>query len=437
MSRVGASTLSLCLCFFISACSGERETQIPIPLSTGSAKVSPAEQTLHFALWNTGRATIDLSLPKLAKIDEPVDVVLLFDTTNSMSDYIKNAAQAAGDFVQEVTSIAPNARFAVAALADYYPLHTPTEPSSRPWQLLRGFTTDGSQVEQTLKAIRISHGGDGPEAYTTALYETARLPWREKARRIIVLLGDSHNHPVDPGPDGRRGTADDLRMSDALNELNKLKVVVLGIQAGTHSQSTAMFQTLAERTGGHASMLGSSEETAGLVLTAILTSLLPKHNVIPQGSQAPWVKRIESSIANRSGNRKIKLDIAVPDGTASGLYELPLELTLLEENAGSRSAKVNIRLVVGWINHPLTPFLPIAFLIAFALLSMLGALTHRTSLYNVLGSKAFWLDAPPKWLLFLLEILIWLALLMALAGFVLLVSKDYIPSDILRNLGLA
>lgn len=428
-----ANILALLLSLLLAGCFGSNGEQIVLPLATGEAKVGPAEQTMHFALWNTGRAWVNLTVPPPARINTPVDVVLLFDRTASMDKFIRNSAKAASTLVAQVRGLAPDSRIAVATLADYYPSHTPNEPDSIPWQLQQDFTTDAATLERALETIHSTNGGDTPEAYTTALFESARLPWRANARRFIVLLGDSYNHPVDPGQDGVEGTADDLRLVDALNSLRKEGVSVLGIQAGSDPLSSAMFQTLAVQTGGSVSPLDSASDTARLVQASVLSALLPKSEVAPQGGQASWVRSIMADTVDHNGYQKFAVNIDLPAGTAAGLYVLPVRVNL-HEGGHSQSAVVNIRLVVGWTNHPLTPFLPLALLLLLAIFILFRALFSRSdSLYAVGGTGPFWEDVP-KWATVLLDTLIWLSILLALVGVALLMNKDWIPSEILRHL---
>jgi hypothetical protein len=423
--------IALLLSISAVACSDSADDNIILPLTTGQATVAPSNQAIHFAVLNTGRARVTVAVPPPPQISTPVDILVLFDRTQSMEKYIRNSAEAAGALVEQVRSLAPDSRFAVATLADY-PSHSPTEPASRPWHLEQDFTTDPVAIQGSMNAIRVSHGGDAPEAYTTALFESARLQWRTSTRRFVVLVGDSYSHPVDPGPDGIEETSDDLRFADAVIKLQEARLTILGIQAGADPRATAMFRLLASGTGGNLSPLDSATDSARLIQASVLSALLPTNELMPQGDHASWVESIVPDAADRLGTWSYALNVALPPDTPSGLYRIPV-MVRLHEGDGTQSTVVMIRLIVGWINHPLTPFLPLLLLLALAVFLILRTVTsHTDSRYSVFGSGPFWVDTP-AWIMALLEGLVWFAVILALTGIALLLNDDWIASDILRQ----
>jgi hypothetical protein len=102
-----------------------------------------------------------------------------------------------------------------------------------PWTLDSPIGTPEMTIESKLATLFAAGGGDLPEAYGRALYETAQNPsvgWRPGARGVIILVADNVPHDnelnegipiedwiespfdtgVDPGADHAVGTADDL-----------------------------------------------------------------------------------------------------------------------------------------------------------------------------------------------------------------------------------
>lgn len=60
-------------------------------------------------------------------------------------------------------------------------------------------TTDQSKVLSTINGLTLGYGGDGPEAYSRALWETDTNPtvgWRSGARHEIVLIADNVPHDI-------------------------------------------------------------------------------------------------------------------------------------------------------------------------------------------------------------------------------------------------
>ena len=71
------------------------------------------------------------------------------------------------------------------------------ENLEKPWRLEQSLTNEEPKVEKAINNLsseEVEHGGgDGPEAYGRALYETATNPqvkWRPGARHEIILIAD-------------------------------------------------------------------------------------------------------------------------------------------------------------------------------------------------------------------------------------------------------
>jgi hypothetical protein len=158
---------------------------------------------------------VEADLGALAFSKEPIDVLLLFDRTASMSNVIREAQVRAVELVGGIASLYPNAAFAVAGLADYF-------GGERAWVLYQDVTTDRTAVESGLGQISEASGGDYPEAYARALQEARSIGWRPGGgKKYVILFGDAPAHDptfygvdfgVDAGRDGIRGTSDDLRV---------------------------------------------------------------------------------------------------------------------------------------------------------------------------------------------------------------------------------
>lgn len=59
-----------------------------------------------------------------------------------------------------------------------------------------GFTADITRMEENLRSLKASGGGDGPEAQTAALAKALDMPWEDSAAKIVVLITDSPPHGV-------------------------------------------------------------------------------------------------------------------------------------------------------------------------------------------------------------------------------------------------
>ncbi len=145
------------------------------------------------------------------------DVVFLFDTSGSMSGEIFEAKEKILEVMQSVRADLPDVAFGVANVEDVPGYEDGTldsflseqeyeEDAEKPWQLDQPVTTDESSVADAIDKLTIDGGGDGPEAYSRALWETDTNPavgWRRGTRHEIVLVAD--NVPARSEPE--RGTA--------------------------------------------------------------------------------------------------------------------------------------------------------------------------------------------------------------------------------------
>ena len=177
--------------------------------------------------------------------------MFVFDTTGSMGSALSEAREEIQEAMTQIGSSLPDAQFGLAELRDYsavnfngfpeeYELDEFSEEAfdigtgNQPWTLKTPITADQSAIVSGLSLLSANGGGDGPEAYGRALYETDVNPavgWRPGARGVIVLVADNVPHDTelnegipselwaepspfytspDPGVDNTLGTADDL-----------------------------------------------------------------------------------------------------------------------------------------------------------------------------------------------------------------------------------
>lgn len=151
-----------------------------------------------------------MTAPASAATPEKTDVMFVFDTSSSMSGEIEEAKEKALQVIEHVRTTLPNVAFGVANVEDIpgynYGGFTQTLTESeyeadpeKPWRLDQPVTSDTTAVQSAIEGLTIGFGGDPPEAYSRALWETDTNPsvgWRPGARHEIVLIAD--NVPHDP-----------------------------------------------------------------------------------------------------------------------------------------------------------------------------------------------------------------------------------------------
>jgi Mg-chelatase subunit ChlD len=115
-----------------------------------------------------------------------LDIVICLDTTNSMRKYIDALRERLIPTLEDMLSGFPSFRIGMVLFKDYYDTYlTRVIP----------FTSDFTRFQNELNAIRVSGGGDIPEAVFEALHEGAvRFTW-EAQSRVMILIGDAPPHP--------------------------------------------------------------------------------------------------------------------------------------------------------------------------------------------------------------------------------------------------
>jgi hypothetical protein len=154
-----------------------------------------------------------------AATPEHTDVMLLFDTSGSMGEELGEAKQEIEQVMAHVSATLPDVEFGVAEVRDYSPspyTDELEEPGVEPWQLDQPLTSDVTAVQNAIAPLEAFGGGDGPEAYGRALWETDTNPtigWRAGARHIIILVADNvpHDNDLDEGiPESERSSEGEI-----------------------------------------------------------------------------------------------------------------------------------------------------------------------------------------------------------------------------------
>jgi hypothetical protein len=138
-----------------------------------------------------------------AAVPAHTDVMFLFDTSGSMGEELHEAKEEMLKVMNNVNATLPDVRYGVADLRDYSPSAYTSEieePGVKPWQLDQALTSDLTGVQKAIEPLTAGGGGDSPESYGRALWETDTNPnvgWREGAQHVIILVADNVPHDKD------------------------------------------------------------------------------------------------------------------------------------------------------------------------------------------------------------------------------------------------
>jgi hypothetical protein len=242
----------------------------------------------------------------------PVDILFEIDVTGSMDGEIDEVKASATDIMDDIRAAVPDSRFGLVSFCDYPARYEYCgyvaaygDEGDYPYKLDSALTADTVAVETAINGLSLGYGADGPEDYTRVLYEAGADPvigWRDGAIKIIVMFGDAPTHDcdfytpsstgVDPGRDGKEGTADDLDFETVVADLAAKGVIVLAIDSSASpspndpslaAEMTALedgisaeesFRYMADETGGAYRKLTDVEDLPAVVVD-LVTSVLP------------------------------------------------------------------------------------------------------------------------------------------------------------------
>jgi hypothetical protein len=139
-------------------------------------------------------AALMLIRPQPARTTTPAatDVLFVFDTTGSMSGALSEAKAQATGVMTSLSGRLPDLRFGVAQIKDY--------GDDPVWRIEQPLVSDRSPVQSAIDGLSAFGGGDAPEAYGTALFQSHHDPgagWAPEAKHLVVLVADDVPHDGD------------------------------------------------------------------------------------------------------------------------------------------------------------------------------------------------------------------------------------------------
>jgi VWFA-related protein len=150
----------------------------------------------------------------------PVDIVVVFDITESMQPYIDAMKEATIDFADRLAKANRDYRLGLVTFEDYVVREDTV------------FTRSAREFKSWVGALQAGGGGDIPEDSLDALVIASRFPFRPEAQAVVVLITDAPNHYRGDGseksnPYGHQVTQ--LSGDEVLSELKKANINVFAV----------------------------------------------------------------------------------------------------------------------------------------------------------------------------------------------------------------
>jgi len=230
---------------------------VSITLCTSIAMADTVNPIAINATLNPGECVDELKTVTLTGSPANVDIMFSFDLTGSMGGIIGTAKAQAIDIMNQIQAELPDSslRFGVVSYMDYPAFYSSCGYADEYGSIYTGdyayrldlaLTPDINEVSVAINALILGGGGDGPQDYSRIFYESvadsSNIGWGEGVK-IFINFGDNVPHDCnlnigtpscpdessdtcqvwstggDPGRDEIIGTADDIVLLDALNQM--------------------------------------------------------------------------------------------------------------------------------------------------------------------------------------------------------------------------
>ncbi|HEU4883818.1 MAG TPA: vWA domain-containing protein [Longimicrobium sp.] len=333
-------------------------------------RVEPASVSVEL---RPGQTVVQRQTAYLPPAPPRGDVVFSLDLTGSMGGELNHMKVNAVSVMNAVSAVMPDVQFGVTSYEDYGASYTSCGYDNvygygrdEPFHLSQRLTGSTASVASALGALTLGSGGDSPESYSRALYETyaeltpagagrgGAIGWRPGARRVVVNFADDVPHDCDvgagvgtpglstgpdPGRDGRPGTSDDLRILNVIDAMAAHHIVLINLFSSPgDSFGTGLWNAYAARNGGTSFVINEdgsipggidlATTLAGLIGDAVRTAATVKIGVCP-GSEAyaSWlVRTTPAAYTDVSLPDTVPFDVEFgpPAGTADGAHAFEL-----------------------------------------------------------------------------------------------------------------
>ena len=136
------------------------------------------------------------SLDKVApKEVGKLDMVIAFDTTGSMAEYIGAVRKEVADLVPRLFKTNEDLRLGIVAFGDYCDMES-ASVFGKAYQCMP-LTNNENDIIRFIRESENTSGGDGDEFYELVIKKIVEeTAWREGSTRAILLISDANPHPV-------------------------------------------------------------------------------------------------------------------------------------------------------------------------------------------------------------------------------------------------
>lgn len=183
------------------------------------------------------------------------DIMIIFDTTGSMYPCLGQVRNNVEGLVKKLFDEIPDVRISVMAHGDY------CDEKSTYITKLMDFTTEKDKICHFIKNVEATHGGDAPEAYEYALYQSRTASWKSGTSKSLIIIGDDVPHTPEYHLNHRH-----LDWKNEAKLLAESGIKIYSVQALGRRHATNFWNSLAEITDGYHLNLNQFSDIKNLIL---------------------------------------------------------------------------------------------------------------------------------------------------------------------------
>lgn len=124
-----------------------------------------------------------------------LDMVIAFDTTGSMAQYIGSVRKEVSELIPQLFKDNDDLRLGIIAFGDYCDMKNAQEFGNA-YQCIQPTNNENDLIKFVLES-KNTNGGDGDEFYELVIKKIVEeTPWREDSTRTILLIADAIPHEL-------------------------------------------------------------------------------------------------------------------------------------------------------------------------------------------------------------------------------------------------
>ncbi len=222
-----------------------------------------------------------------------LDMVIAFDTTGSMAEYIGAVRKEVSNLIPRLFKDNEDLRLGIVAFGDYCDMKNAKEYGDA-YQCLMP-TNNENDIIKFVMNTKDTSGGDGDEFYELVIKKIVEeTPWREDSVKAILLISDADPHPLGyTYKDYVVGNQIDWRKEAEKAACKKIKIDTVTIT------DTPWYKELSRMTNGISVPFETGYKTARLVEAAAMSrgsfSSRKKFDILMDACEDAEMKRVYSS----------------------------------------------------------------------------------------------------------------------------------------------